>query len=147
MISRYRNTEVYMGDEWTTAWLQKGTVRMLKRLRDEARLKAWASGLPIISTDIGGIRRFVDEGETGKRVPPSTPAEPADAISESLSQPDRTQQMDHRSYGIIAEEYTWDRIAERTHELHPRNTISVRVRKQSSPTEAFTPRRLSGVAY
>ena len=61
-----------MSDEWTTAWLQKDTAQTLKRLRDEARLEARASGLPIIGIGVGGVRGFVNEGETDKLVPLST---------------------------------------------------------------------------
>lgn len=136
-----------MGDEWTTVPLQKDTVRMLRRLRDETGLEAWASGLPIIGTDVGGSGRFVNEGETDELIPLIPPTELADPISELFPQPDRIQQMGQRSYESIAEGYTWDRIVEWTHKLYFHNVMPVRFREQLSPTEAFTPWRLSEVEY
>lgn len=43
-------------------------------------LEAFAAGLPVVASDIGGLTELVDDGVTGWRVPPGRPAELAAAV-------------------------------------------------------------------
>jgi sugar transferase (PEP-CTERM/EpsH1 system associated) len=44
-------------------------------------LEAMAVGLPVVATRVGGNRELVDEGETGRLVPPRDPRALADAVA------------------------------------------------------------------
>jgi glycosyltransferase involved in cell wall biosynthesis len=44
-------------------------------------LEAMAVGLPVVATRVGGNRELVDEGETGRLVPPGDPRALADAVA------------------------------------------------------------------
>jgi len=50
-------------------------------------LEAMAVGLPVISTDCGGMREVVSNGETGWLVPPRNPAAIAKALEKFIHLP------------------------------------------------------------
>lgn len=49
-----------------------------------AVIEAMAAGLPVIATDVGGVRELVDDGRTGWLVPAASPVMLADAIRNAL---------------------------------------------------------------
>ena len=48
-------------------------------------IEAMAVGLPVIASDVGGLRDFVETGVNGLRVPPQAPASLAEALNRLLS--------------------------------------------------------------
>lgn len=56
-----------------------------------ALLEAMAAGLPVIATDVSGVREVVQEGETGRLVSPDSPDEFATEMVEMASGPDREE--------------------------------------------------------
>ena len=54
-------------------------------------LEAMASGLPVVATDVGGVRDFVAEGIGGAVVPPGNVTALANALERYLAQPDRAR--------------------------------------------------------
>ena len=50
-------------------------------------LEAMAAGLPVVATDVGGVRELVADGETGLLVPAGDPARLADALGSLLADP------------------------------------------------------------
>ena len=48
-----------------------------------------ASGLPVVATNIGAIPEIVEDGVSGLLVPPSSPAELADALRTLVRRPDQ----------------------------------------------------------
>jgi len=56
-------------------------------------IEAMVAGLPVIATDVGGIREAVVDGKTGILVPPADPEELANAIVELATDPARRSRM------------------------------------------------------
>lgn len=72
-------------------------------------LEAMASGVPIISTNVGGIPYLVTDDQTAILVPPGDPNAMAQAALQVLGQADRAAQM--RAAGLrAAQNYTWERV-------------------------------------
>jgi len=53
-----------------------------------AMLSAMAAGLPVIATDVGGVRQALDEGRAGVIIPSGDPKALAEAMSQALLNPD-----------------------------------------------------------
>ena len=62
-------------------------------------MEAMASGLPVVATDVGGLRELVLPGRTGLLVPPASPAALAEALRGLLSDPSMC-----RSFGAAGRE-------------------------------------------
>jgi glycosyltransferase involved in cell wall biosynthesis len=54
-----------------------------------AMLEAMAAGLPVVATDVGGVRQVLGADEYGVRVPPARPGELAQAIRSLAASPER----------------------------------------------------------
>jgi len=73
-------------------------------------LEAQAVGLPIIGTNIGGIKDIIEDGKTGLLVEPADPKEIADAITRVYS--------GQKFANLDLEKYDWDKIADRVKEVY-----------------------------
>jgi glycosyltransferase involved in cell wall biosynthesis len=76
---------------------------------------AYAMGVPVITTDVGGLAETVVPGETGRVVPPENPAALAEAIVEFF---ERDQGPEWRA-GVerVRRTQSWDALARETVEL------------------------------
>jgi glycosyltransferase involved in cell wall biosynthesis len=72
-------------------------------------LEALAMGLPVVATDIPGIRDLVADGRNGFLVPPGDPAAMRAALLRITADPDGYQRMSAESRRV-AGQYSWDRI-------------------------------------
>jgi glycosyltransferase involved in cell wall biosynthesis len=81
-------------------------------------LEAWASGAPVIATSVEGIKEFVDHRETGYLVPPESPDELAEGLRFVLDNPKEADEWGQKARKLVEEEYSWEGVAERTHELY-----------------------------
>ena len=72
-------------------------------------LEALASGVPVVSTDAGGIPYLVEHGKTALLVEKKNPAAMADAIMHILRNPELADNL--RKNGLASlEKYTWDSV-------------------------------------
>lgn len=72
-------------------------------------LEALASGVPVVSTNVGGVPYMVEHGKTALLVPVQDPSAMAEAILMILTNPDKAQQI--RSAGLnVVQNYTWKKV-------------------------------------
>jgi glycosyltransferase involved in cell wall biosynthesis len=77
-----------------------------------AMIEAAAYGLPLIASDHPGNRTYVEHGQSGFLVEHKNPQALADAIVHLLEHREELPVMGQRSR-VIAERYSWQRVAER----------------------------------
>jgi glycosyltransferase involved in cell wall biosynthesis len=77
-------------------------------------LDAMAYGLPVVATAAGGIPEAVQDGVTGRVVPPRDPAALADALAEVLDDESRRQALASAGRRRYEERFTDDHMVEET---------------------------------
>jgi glycosyltransferase involved in cell wall biosynthesis len=81
-------------------------------------LEAMAAGLPIVSTNVGGISELVNHNETGLLVPPQSPEALAGAILELMHDPQRAVNMGHSGRRRVEEEFDIRVVTAKYEELY-----------------------------
>jgi glycosyltransferase involved in cell wall biosynthesis len=80
-------------------------------------VEAMSVGLPVIATDVGGVREAVVHGETGLLVA-RTPDALADAVSRLMAEPDRLVALQARARQVFAERFTLARVVEQYQQVY-----------------------------
>ena len=83
-------------------------------------LEAMAAGLCVVSTDAGGIRHLVDDGENALVVPRDDAGTMAAAVERLLAEPGLASRLS-RSARSKAETFDWSRVLPRWEELLAEN--------------------------
>jgi len=78
-------------------------------------LEAMACGVPVISTNVGGISEIMNE-DYGKLVPPNSPEALADAILDFSQRDFSVLKKDLRK--MVEQKYSWDRNVEKLVEIY-----------------------------
>jgi glycosyltransferase involved in cell wall biosynthesis len=75
-----------------------------------ASLEAMAAGLPVVATDVGGMAEQVEDGVTGRLVPPGDPAALAAALAELAGDPARRMAFGTAGRARVAERFSLARM-------------------------------------
>lgn len=83
-----------------------------------AIIEAMAAGLPVVATAVGGIPELVEDGRTGRLVPPGNPEALAAALVEVLSEPDRAAEYGRAGRRSVEQTYSFERMVEQFETLY-----------------------------
>ncbi len=83
-----------------------------------AALEAMASGLPVIASDVGGLREVIEDDRTGIIVPPQNPAAISSAIRRLAESSQLRSQMGAAARARAVENYSMETMAARTLALY-----------------------------
>ncbi|MGA6971029.1 MAG: glycosyltransferase family 4 protein [Candidatus Binatus sp.] len=83
-----------------------------------AALEAMASGLPVIASDVGGLREGVENERTGIIVPPANPAAIASAVARLAESIELRAQMGAAARARVVENYSMEKMAAQTLALY-----------------------------
>lgn len=97
-----------------------------------AILEYMAAGLPVVATDVGGVREAIVEGQTGFVVPAGDDQKMAERIIEVLDDSERARRMGEHGKLIVAEKYASEHHLRNTLELYD-ELLSVPRRAPSQP--------------
>lgn len=73
---------------------------------------------PVVVTDVGSIPEIVNNGKTGYIVPPKDPEAFATVVIKLLKDDKLRKQMGENAYKKLKEDFSWDKIAEKTIEVY-----------------------------
>lgn len=76
-----------------------------------------AERVPLVATDVGGLRDIFEPGVSAVLVPPRSPSELVDALASLLLDPDRRRSMADAAHARLAD-FSMDRLVERTGALY-----------------------------
>lgn len=86
-------------------------------------LEAYATGLPVVTSNVAGVRNMVRDGVDGILVAPGRPSDLADALQAVLSQPERRRELGSAARTRAVQEFGSDAMGQRyldlLHSLDP----------------------------
>jgi len=76
-------------------------------------LEAMAAGVPVVATNVGGVKEALADGLAGRLVSPANPKELADAMMEVLADPDTRRKFKEAARELINEYFSVDIMVRR----------------------------------
>lgn len=92
-------------------------------------LEAMATGLPVVSTNVGSIDELVVEGETGFLTPPGDPQSLADKIAFLLDNPDVARELGQAGRRRVEEHFSKETMVRSFEDLFERLVLEREARK------------------
>jgi glycosyltransferase involved in cell wall biosynthesis len=80
-------------------------------------IEAMAAGVPVVATDVPGIRDVVRSGQTGLLVQPGSPRELARAIDRVIGTPELRDRLVRAAMEDVSRRFTWEVVLPRYREL------------------------------
>lgn len=96
----YRNGDIFVSPTWAEGF--SNTI-----------LEAMATGLPVVSTDVVGVRDCVRDGHNGLLVPPRDPEALAKAVGRMLDDTPLRRRLAHTALRQVTAEWSWPVAAAR----------------------------------
>jgi glycosyltransferase involved in cell wall biosynthesis len=81
-------------------------------------LEALASGVPVVSTDVGGIREIIEDGKTGYLVPKGSAEEMAKRIVDLLRDPSKAAELALSGRKMVHERFPADKMIQATEAVY-----------------------------
>jgi colanic acid/amylovoran biosynthesis glycosyltransferase len=125
------------------AWMQRSDVFLLPSLAEgtpTVLLEAQASGLPIVATDVGGVRDILPDGRSGFLAPGDDAGALIASLNRLVDQPERWEEMGRAGRAFVAEHHDIQRLNRTLAELLARLRTARRTRAATSPDLGAHPR-------
>ena len=81
-------------------------------------LEAWASGLPVIVSDVGGLQRLVTDGSDGLRFPSGNEEALTAAMARLAAEPGLARSLAASGRDTMLRHYTWKAVNGRLEEIY-----------------------------
>jgi glycosyltransferase involved in cell wall biosynthesis len=101
-------------------------------------LEAMASGLPVVASDIPGVREVVSDGVEGYLANPLDARSFAERIDALLSDPLSRARFGRNGRARVLREFTWDKVADRVLRVYE-EALGQGVREASAGPAAAAP--------
>ncbi len=103
-------------------------------------MEAMAAGLPVVATAVGGVPELVEDGRTGRLVPPGDPPALARAMAEVMTmEPTERAAMGERARGVIGDRFSPDAVGAQWLDLIDACAASRRRRRSRLRGRPMTP--------
>lgn len=79
-----------------------------------ALLAGMNAGKAIVASRVGGFRETLEDGESGRLVPPEEPDLLAETLIELLREPEECRRLGQGARSVLDERFSWEAIAEQT---------------------------------
>lgn len=125
---RYEILNRYIPSEEVTDLFQRSTATILPYIESSqsgVAAIAYATGTPVIASQIGGLGEMIRHEKDGLLVPPGDVRALADAIIHLLSKPELQQQLRTAALTRCQEDLNWSKIAAQTVEVY-RKAIDIK---------------------
>lgn len=81
-------------------------------------LEAWAAGLPVIASNIGGLQKLIDHGQDGLHFAPGDAVELTNALGLLAKDPDLRHKLALNGRKKMTDHYTWTAVNARLEEIY-----------------------------
>jgi glycosyltransferase involved in cell wall biosynthesis len=118
---RVRFVDRYVSDAELPAFFRRADVVALPHRNVDVSgvlFAGLAFGKAMVMSDVGGFRELVEDHGAGVLTPPGDREALAHTISRLLADPDERRALEARATEAAAGPFSWDRIAEQTHDLY-----------------------------